>query len=101
MKKILVVAVLMGLTASLYAADASGIWDLQMIWQESASTGRCTFRQDKEKLSGACGGNSDQFSITGEVRGMQVTWQVNVEQNGGPGTMTFSGVLDESGTSIK
>lgn len=79
--------------------DVSGTWNLEMRWtgNDNVSTGVCTLKQDAAKLTGKCQENS---TITGAVRDRQLTWNVDVNENGQNGRMTFKGALDDSGTTI-
>jgi hypothetical protein len=78
--------------------DVAGIWNLEMVFSEDGtrSTGVCTFKQEDEKLTGSC----HDISITGEISGQTVTWGFEAEQNGRKHTMTFTGALDKTGTTI-
>jgi len=82
-----------------FSADVSGVWTLEMRWSgsDNVSTGVCTLKQDNARLTGKCQENS---TVTGEVRGRQLTWTVDVNENGQKGRMTFDGTLDEAGTTI-
>jgi hypothetical protein len=95
----LLICIALAFTAS-EVADVSGVWNLEMEWSPggSRSTGVCTLKQDDSKLSGTYAAKS---SLTGEVRDAKLTWQVQVEENGQKGQMTFEGTLDESGTTIR
>ena len=89
-------------TRTLTAPDVSGTWDLEMRFAPKiTSAGTCAFRQDHEMLTGTCGGNADRFQVThGEVIGNQVSWQLEVTQDGSAGLMRFAGELDRDGTTI-
>ena len=53
-------------------------------------------------LTGTCGGNTDRFRVThGEVIGNQVSWQLEVTQDGSAGLMRVAGELDRDGTTIR
>ena len=100
MTKVLL-SVLLLVMAPLPAADVSGVWDLDMHWSgsESHSTGVCTIKQDGQKLTGSCGpGNS---TLTGGLLDRSLTLQIDVEQDGNKGQMTFTGTVDENVTAIK
>jgi hypothetical protein len=100
MKTALSVVLLTVLVTPSAAADVSGVWSLEMVFSPtSQSTGVCTFKQDGNKLTGTCG--SESVPVTGEISDNKVTWQFEADQNGRTYTMTFSGVLDEAGTTIK
>jgi hypothetical protein len=100
MKKLIILLGLLVLGSPVGAADISGVWDLAMVWQSTDSHGTCAFKQENEKLTGTCGGD-DKFPITGEVVDKKLKWQFDVEQNGNKGRMTFDGVVDDAGTTIK
>jgi|SRR5688572_29279880 hypothetical protein len=96
-------SLLMGLMLvflSASAADVSGAWTLEMRWgpDGTVSTGVCTLKQDDGKLTGKC---AQKSSVSGEVRDRQLTWTVDVEDQGQKGRMTFDGTLDEGGTTIR
>ena len=96
-------SLLIGLTLvflSASAGDVSGSWTLEMRWGPNGpvSTGACTLQQKDGKLTGKCADNS---SVRGEVRDRQLTWTVEVEEQGQKGRMAFAGTLDERGTTIR
>ena len=82
-----------------FRADVSGVWNLEMRWSgnDNVSTGVCTLKQDNAKLTGKC---QEHSTVTGEVRDRQLTWNVDVNENGQKGRMTFEGALDDAGTTI-
>lgn len=82
------------------AADVSGAWTLEMRWNPNGtvSTGACTLKQNGRTLTGRC---AEKSSVSGEVRDRQLTWTVDVEEQGQKGRMTFDGTLDEGGTTIR
>jgi hypothetical protein len=81
------------------AGDVSGAWTLEMRWgpNGTASAGACTLKQDDGRLTGKC---AEKSSVSGKVRDRQLTWTVEVEEQGQKGRMTFDGTLDESGATI-
>jgi hypothetical protein len=80
-------------------ADVSGRWNLEMRWagNDNVSTGVCTLQQDNGKLAGKCQENS---TVKGEIRDRQLTWDVEVNENGQKGRMTFEGTVDDAGETI-
>jgi hypothetical protein len=85
--------------ASNQPPNVSGLWALEMQWApETQSTGTCTLKQEDGKLTGTC---AQKSKITGEVRDRIVTWEVTVDEEGQQGRMTFEGMLDENGTTIR
>jgi len=99
---VLTVSVMLYPSRALTASDISGTWNLEMRFPPSiTSAGTCTFRQERDMLTGTCGGETDRFRVThGEVIGNQVTWQLEVTQDGAAGLMRFAGELDREGTTI-
>lgn len=97
MPTLLMCLALVGFTS--LRADVSGVWNLEMRWtgNDNVSTGVCTLKQDNAKLTGKCQENS---TINGEVRDRHLTWNVDVNENGQKGRMTFEGTLDDAGTTI-
>jgi hypothetical protein len=80
------------------AADITGTWALDASFDDSSLAGGefdCAFKQEGEQLTGNCSGRS----LTGEVKGQNVRWQLQVGNP--PQTTTYSGTLDEAGTNIK
>ena len=82
------------------SANVSGIWELEMMWPETTSTGSCIFEQQGESLAGSCGGD-ERFAVRGRVDGNRVSWQFDVAQGGAAGRMEFSGELDGQETTIR
>ena len=82
-----------------FRADVSGVWNLEMRWagNDNVSTGVCTLKQENGKVTGRCQENS---TVTGEVRDRQLTWNVEVNESGQKGRMTFEGTVDETGATI-
>jgi hypothetical protein len=88
--------------ASLYAAaDASGKWEIEAIFDEpdiEAGGFDCVVKQQAQRLTGTCSDGS--ASLDGEIDGQRVTWRVsNREQP--PVTTTFIGTLNAAGTAIE
>ena len=100
MTKVLI-SVLLLVIAPLPAVDVSGVWNLDMQWSgsDSHSTGVCTIKQDGQKLTGSCA--SAKSTLTGDVLDRSLTLQIDVEQDGNKGRMTFTGTVDEDVTVIK
>jgi hypothetical protein len=99
---VLTISMMLNASSALTASDVSGTWDLQMRFPPNlTSTGTCVLRQERDMLTGTCGGDADRFRITrGEVIGNQVSWQIEVTQGGAAGLMRFAGELDREETTI-
>ena len=79
------------------AADITGNWEVEVIFDDSTLAGGgidCTFKQDGERLSGNCVG----ITLTGEVKGQNVSWRI--QEKGDPEARTFTGTLNEAGTTM-
>ena len=81
--------------------NVTGTWTLEMLWPGGRSSGTCTLATDAGRLSGSCGGDVDQFPITGTVDGRKLSWRADVKQGGAQGRMEFDGEIDDAGTTIK
>ena len=82
------------------AVDITGTWEVEATFDDSSVAGGgfdCVFRQRGEQLTGNCSGGT--ASLTGEVKGQNVSWRLQGAANSdGP---TFTGTVDEAGTSMK
>ena len=79
-------------------ADVTGRWALNAGFDDDRLGGGefdCTFKQNGEQLTGDCSGRA----LTGEVKGQDARWQLQVGNP--PQTTTYTGTVDEAGTTIK
>ena len=95
MKK-LCLALLTGLTAVVLTAtlDLTGKWEVEANFDDSNLSGGgfdCDFKQDGEQLTGTCSDGTAQ--LTGELKGQNVNWKMKA--------VTYTGTVNETGTSIK
>ena len=100
MKK-LGIAALVGLAfvVLVAASDVSGRWDLDVKFDDSSVQGGgidCVFKQDGEQLTGNCAG---AVPLTGAIKGQNISWQTQGWSE--EVTIAYSGIVDETGTSIK
>jgi hypothetical protein len=82
------------------AADITGNWEVEATFEDSSLEGGgfdCAFTQQGEHLTGKCSGGT--ASVTGEVKGQNVSWRLQGAANSD--ALTFTGVVDEAGTGIK
>ena len=80
------------------ATDMTGRWAVAASFDDAGLQGGefdCTFKQDGERLTGDCAGRA----LTGEVKGQDARWQLQVGKP--PQTTTYTGTVDESGTTIR
>ena len=87
------------------ADDVSGVWKVDGKVADSAVNATCTLKRSKTAISGNCnlsvGNTADQtLDIKGEIKDKQVTWTYQLDYEGTPYTLTYTGTLD-SATSIK
>jgi hypothetical protein len=82
------------------AADITGNWEVEATFDDSSVAGGgfdCAFKQQGEQLTGNCSGGT--ASVTGEVKGQNVSWRLQRAANSD--ALTFTGTVDEAGTVIK
>ena len=82
----------------LFAANLSGTWQIDADFDDASLSGGgfdCVFKQAGDRLTGSC----QEIPLTGEVKGTSVTWQIRAGQT--QDTITYTGTMNESGTSIK
>jgi hypothetical protein len=84
------------------AADVSGTWAVDGTVYGNAVTYPCTLRQQGATLSGSARIQETDKPVTGTVEDKTVTWKFEVEYNGAPLELVFTGTLtsdkDMSGT---
>ena len=92
--------ILFVVTVQSAAPNLNGRWNLEMVWgpESTVSTTVCTVTHTDAKLSGTCGAKS---TLTGEVQRRSLTFQIDVEQDGRKGRMTFEGALEESDAAVR
>ena len=89
----------LALVALVAATDLSGRWEVQADFDDSNISGGgfdCALKQDGNQLTGNC--SEGTASLTGKVTGQDVSWRVkgrNAE------AITFTGTIDEAGTTIR
>lgn len=89
-------------SASAWAADASGKWTWKTRFQDNEFTNNAEFKQEGEKLTGTITGrNADQKTPIkeGKVVGSDVSFVVERERNGQVFKMVYKGKID--GDTIK
>jgi len=78
------------------ASSLDGKWKIHSSIAGNDSDASCTFKQTNSDLSGSCpapGGTGD-VKLAGKVDGKKVTWSYNVDYNGSPLTMKYTGTLE-------
>ncbi len=96
-KTSLILLVAVALSATLAAADLSGVWSLELDpdFSGNPDTVGCGFAQSGNKLTIKCAG----AEFAGEVNNQRVTWRFMTGPNNAT-PATFRGVLDNEGKSI-
>jgi hypothetical protein len=94
--KKLCLALFTGLTVVVLTAtlDLTGKWEVEANFDDSSLSGGgfdCAFKQDGEQLTGTCSDGTAQ--LTGELKGQNVSWKMKA--------VTYTGTVNETGTSIK
>jgi hypothetical protein len=85
--------------ASSSAPSVTGSWTLATNVQGNTGAPTCTFKQDGEKITGSCSApNNTQSEVTGEITDTKVTFRYNIEWDGNPLTLVFTGTLDSDTT---
>jgi hypothetical protein len=82
------------------AADITGNWEVEATFEDSSDAGGgfdCAFKQQGEQLTGACSGGT--ASVTGEVKGQNVSWRLQGATNSA--ALTFTGTVDAAGTGMR
>jgi hypothetical protein len=83
------------------AAPASvvGTWNLSTNVHDNTGTATCTFKQEAEKITGTCSTpNNTPSEVTGEVADTKVVFRYNIEWEGNPLTLVFTGTIDSDTT---
>jgi len=96
-KRRLMAAGALALLAVPVHANVSAHWELHADFDDRGIPGAfadCTFRQDGQRLSGNC----EDATLTGEIKGETVSWQLTLART--YDTLTFTGRLDDDDTVI-
>ena len=93
----LVMVAALALVAAAAPADVSGNWEIDAPFDNPRLSGGgfdCVFKQEGERLTGSCMGTS----LSGEVKGTRVTWQMKTGQT--QDTISHTATLNEAGTGM-
>jgi hypothetical protein len=75
--------------------SVDGSWTLALNIQGNTGTPTCSFKQDGAKLTGTCTAPNDKESpATGEVTDKKVTFRYDIEWEGSPLTLIFTGAIE-------
>ncbi|HEY2415100.1 MAG TPA: hypothetical protein VGI40_22845 [Pirellulaceae bacterium] len=101
MKRLLmtaIVALVIGLATSAFAADATGTWKFTTSYQNQTREVTLKLKQDGDKLSGVYVGgqsNTETPIEDAKVSGDKVSFKVTRERNGQKFTTAYSGTLKD------
>jgi hypothetical protein len=102
LRSLLLFAVLGAAAVTASAADISGTWDVDGSVQGNPVVFPCSIKQDGVNLTGTAKIQDVDKPVTGRVEANSVTFKFEVEYNGSPLEMAFTGTLnsdkDMSGT---
>ncbi|HSM77165.1 MAG TPA: hypothetical protein VLT57_06060 [Bryobacteraceae bacterium] len=85
-------------SASLSAADLSGVWSADVDLDAGSGTATFEFKQAGNTLTGSYSGQLGDAKITGAVDGQKVEWSFEASPQGDPIQVTYSGTLSDDGT---
>ncbi len=77
------------------AADRTltGTWNLALNVSGQDYNLACTFKQDGEKLTGTCTGESGEGAVTGQLASEKISWTHTIPFNGDTLTLSYSGAF--------
>jgi len=95
------IAMLLPLVAAAGNSSVAGTWNLSTNVAGNTGTPVCTLKQDEKKITGSCAApNGGQSDVSGEVTDANFVFRYNIEWEGNPLTLVFTGTLDTD-TSMK
>ena len=100
MRRLLMSLALAAITTDAHAANLAGTWDVDGSVYGNAVKYTCALQQDGDTLTGKAHMDDKDYAVTGTTKDQAATWQFDVEYNGAPLTLVFSGTLS-SDTAIK
>ena len=96
MKSLSLIFLLLLASAAL-SADSSpiaGTWKMHTNIAGNENDQECTFTQKDTTLGGTCKTEKGDLAIKGTIDGKKLSWQYEVEYNGSPLTLIFTGAID-------
>jgi len=79
----------------------AGTWTLSSEIGGNTVPGECTFILQGPKITGTCGGPLGKSDVTGEVNGVNVSFEYSVSYSGMPLTFAYLGTLDPGTNELK
>jgi hypothetical protein len=94
-KKLVVLAVVLAAAAPALAAGISGSWAVNGAVHGNPVVFSCTLKQAGGALTGTAKVQETEKPVTGTVEDKAVTFKFEVDHNGAPLEMVFTGTLDK------
>lgn len=92
-----ILATVVLLTASLFAADVSGTWNAKVDLGGQGGTPTFVFKQDGEKLTGTYSGALGEAPLHGTIKGNEITFDFDVQG----AAVHYAGKLDAAGNKME
>jgi D-glucosaminate-6-phosphate ammonia-lyase len=83
-------------SASAFAADVVGTWNLMVTTQAGTGTPTLVLAQDGENLTGVYTGRFGTSPVTGTIKGNAIEFHFTVTGPMGSGEVSYSGTVDGS-----
>jgi hypothetical protein len=92
-----ILAIVMLMAASLFAADLTGTWNAKVNLGDQNGTPTFVLKQDGEKLTGTSSGALGEAPIKGTVKGDEIT--IDFDASGA--AIHYAGKVDKSGNKME
>jgi len=79
------------------AADVAGEWKVEGDIGTVHVNRVCTFKQEGDKITGACKNSQDEVKLTGSVSGNTMTWQYTTTLQGRSIPMVYKATIESAG----
>jgi hypothetical protein len=91
LRSIVTVLVVVAAATTALAADLTGTWNVDGIVYGNPVKYACTLKQDGDKLTGTAKLEGKDYPVAGTVTDAVVTWKFQIEYNGAPLELEFTG----------
>lgn len=79
-------------------ANVTGKWQFEVETSGGSGTPSFDFQQDGEKLTGTYKGQLGTAKLEGTVKENKIEFKFTVDLGGNPGTVVYTGTIEEDGT---
>jgi hypothetical protein len=93
MKLLLALVALAALPSLAADRTLTGTWNMSLNVSGQDYALSCTFKQNGEKLTGTCGGESGTGELTGLLTDGKISWTHTIPFNGDTLTLSYSGAF--------